>query len=68
MSNELTTTEISKVDLIYMRLEAFGIYDKIKIDDGIEDVLLSALTRNNIDTVSIDEEGGLVIEYKGDDE
>lgn len=53
-----------KVDEIYNMLLLYGITEKIKIDDKDVEVVFSALTAPGIEVVYIDNEGGLVIEYK----
>ena len=54
------------IDLKIIELLAkYGVTQTVKIDEGSEMVIYQALTKEDIDKVYVDEEGGLCIEYYG---
>ena len=48
---------------IYDILKTYNITEEIIIDDGAEELIINALKQEGIESVFIDEEGGLVIDY-----
>ena len=54
---ELTDDEKLSMLFTYYKI------DPIKVDDEDKPMIIMALTREDVATVRIDEEGGLVIEY-----
>jgi hypothetical protein len=60
--NELPEDLDINVKIIQL-LAKHGIKENIKIDDGAEKMVLSALENEFIEKVWVDEEGGLCIEY-----
>jgi hypothetical protein len=59
--------ECSDDDKLNM-LFAYYKIDPIKIDDEDKPMIILALTQHDIDFVKIDKEGGLVIEYKDEEQ
>jgi hypothetical protein len=55
---------ITKED-VYAKLKTYGIVEEIKIDDGAEELLLNALNQEDIESIFIEDDGTLVIEYSG---
>jgi hypothetical protein len=49
-------------------LAQFNIHESIPIDKEAKNMILSALRDPDVDKVWIDEEGGLNIEYRGENE
>jgi hypothetical protein len=62
---ELVLVESETLKKIYEILESYGIKEKILIDNEAEVAVLGALIASDIETVYIDEEGALVVNYTG---
>jgi Trk K+ transport system NAD-binding subunit len=48
---------------IYQRLESFGITEQIDIEDEAAEMILNALTSDDLAEVFIDEDGALIVEF-----
>jgi hypothetical protein len=62
MNQELTT-----IEKIRSLLLAYGVPNDIEIEEEAEGMILAALNQDDIASVGIDEEGGLVIEFNGNE-
>lgn len=58
MNQELTT-----IEKIRSLLLAYGVPNDIEIEEEAEGMILAALNQDDVATVRIDEEGGLIIEF-----
>ena len=61
IGNNITNKERIKTHLLF-----YGITEHVEIEDEAEEMILQALESDDIEQVSIDDEGGLLIEYKDD--
>jgi hypothetical protein len=64
---ELVLIESDTRKKIYEILESYGVTEKILIDNEAEPAILNALMAPDIESVFIDHEGALVINYAGDE-
>jgi hypothetical protein len=64
---ELVLIESDTRKKIYEILESYGVTEKILIDNEAEPAILNALMAPDIESVFIDHEGALVINYTGDE-
>lgn len=62
MNQELTT-----IEKIRSLLLAYGVPSDIEIEEEAEGMILAALNQDDIADVRIDEEGGLIIEFNGNE-
>lgn len=62
MNQELTTIE--KIRSILL---AYGIPDTFEIEPEAEGMIMAALNQDDMVNVRLDEEGGLMIEFSGDE-
>ena len=62
---ELALVESDTRKKIYEILESYGIKEKILIDNEAEPAILNALMAPDIESIFIDHEGALVINYSG---
>ena len=58
MSPELTIDDKITTFLLY-----YGITEKVYIDNGAKEMILEALSDDNVHSVQVDNEGALVIEF-----
>jgi hypothetical protein len=55
--------ELTNIEKIRSLLLAYGVPSDIEIEQEAEGMILAALNQDDVATVRIDEEGGLIIEF-----
>lgn len=55
--------ELTNIEKIRSLLLAYGVPNDIEIEEEAEGMILAALNQDDVATVRIDEEGGLIIEF-----